>query len=236
MDLISGLQAMLGGDPSSAKQRSDQRNTAAHRQEGELKKKNILLKEQLDAARERIVRLENQIESMKKETTKVEQNLDSGRDDMNRLITEVTVQIQEMISALEQQAQQLEDRTASQVGRMEESTREQIGEIRTMVEKLEEQRVSMDEINEKSESLRTDIVEKIHAENVQCYRNMKSLVTDLEVKIEELELGEKSLTKIRKSFKGMKFFSFFSFLSFLVLLYFLLANWFGIDFFTLVIK
>ncbi len=104
-----------------------------------------------------------------------------------------------------------------------QETMQQIAGLREMAEKMEEQQVSIAAAHEVAEGLKSGITEKIHDENVKCYRNMKNLVADLEAKMEQMELGEESLTRIRKSFRGMKFFSFFSLLSFLAILAYILA-------------
>lgn len=112
--------------------------------------------------------------------------------------------------------------SADQIGAIRESTDKIDGisaSVRQMDEKLKQQGVSSEELEEMRERLRADLAEKIHAENVLCYRNIKGLATDLDVKISELELDEGSLIKIQKSFKGLKFFSFCGFLGFLLLIF-----------------
>ncbi len=232
MDLISGLQSLLGGETPSAKPKSEQRSSASTtRQDSDLRRKNSRLKEQLDDARARIAQLENEIEILKEENTKVEQHIDTQREDIDQLITGVTIQIQEMIDELNQQMEQLDFKTQRQITELQGTTdqlqtiageTEKIDEIKTMIENLEQQKISLEQVNEKSESLKEELVEKIHAENVACYRNMKSLVTELHENVNDIELSEESLTEIRKSFKGLKFFSVFALLSFGILLYFLI--------------
>ncbi len=239
MDLFSGLQSLLGGELSSAKPKGEQKSGSSTREGVELQKKNSRLKEQLDAAHKRIAELEKQIDHLKEESGKVEQNLDRQREDIDQLITGVTIQIQDMIDTLNQQMQQLDFKaqrqmaehqgTSGQIENITESTQQiadstqQIDEIKAMIETLEQQKVSLDEINEKSDSMKEEIFEKIHMENVACYRNMKSLVTELHENVNDMELGEDSLMEIRSSFKGMKTLSVFSLLSFIVALILLLV-------------
>ncbi len=231
MDLISGLQSLLGGEPPSARQKGEQRSGTSSRQGSELRKKSSHMKEQLNAARERIAQLESQIDKLKEESTKVEQHLDTQREDIDQLITGVSVQIQEMIDSLNLKMEEIDFKTQRQISELQgttdqiqdiaESTK-QIDEIKAMIENLEQQKTSLDEINEKSEDIKQELFEKIHTENVACYRNMKSLVTELHEDVNDMEISEDSLLRIRKSFKGLKFFSIFSLLSFAVALFILL--------------
>lgn len=254
MDLLKGLQVIFGGDSSVSKKGNMQKDESLHHHENELYKKNIKLREQLDDARERIVQLENQIFCMKEENTKVEKNLDSKRDELDRMIAGVTARIQEMTVSLEERMEKLEMSVTERIAQLGADAGEQIGQIRadvepvgeirnaaggiagiqssleqlsemkSMLQQLEKQKISVETLNEAAEDLKTGIVEKIHAENVKCYRNMKSLVTDLEVKMEQMELGEESLSKIRKSFKGIKFFSFFAFVDCVAIIIYILYS------------
>lgn len=230
------------------------RGTSAPVRQNELHKKNLQLQEKLDSANDRVVQLENEIHSIKEKNEKAERALETNREDIDQLIEGVTLQVQEMIDSLDLQMKQLESRTDDQIRELTESARsqteeirttssqldgiretirpmeeirdsvQQINEIRTMLDGMEKKNASLQDITEKSEALRTDLVEKIHAENVKCFRNMKSLVNDLETRIEEIELSENSLKRIQKSFKGWKVFSFFALADFVLLVVFLLLQ------------
>lgn len=218
MDLLKGLQMIFGGESSAPKNRNTPKDESLHHQESDLYKKNIKLREQLDDARERIVQLENQICSMKEENTKVEKDLDSKREEMDQMIAGVTSQIREMTASLEERMSRLEEKVGGQIEQLGADTKEQF----QVSAQMDDQKASLAAVNETAENLKNEIADKIHAENVKCYRNIKSLVTDLEVKMEQMELGEESLTKIRRSFKGMKFFAFFAFLDFIGIVFYIL--------------
>ncbi|MCD8299624.1 MAG: hypothetical protein LUC41_00365 [Clostridiales bacterium] len=232
MDLFSGLQTLLGGTPASRA-----KGEGGSRPETDLARKNTQLKEQLEAARERIAQLESHIEKMKKENDKVEHSANTTRENIDQLITGTTIQIQEMIDALDQQMKQLEVRTQRQlseitgtaedvknismavrpIAEIDESVK-QIDEIKAMIEELKNQKTDLEAINERSESIRDEILEKIHTEDVACYRNMKSLVTEWKENVDDVEISENSLHQIRTSFKGMKFLVIASFVILLFLL------------------
>ncbi len=96
-----------------------------------------------------------------------------------------------------------------------------IDELKAMIGQLEAQEEALVEAEAKSES---EILEKIHTEDVACYRSMKSLVTELQENVNEVDLSEDSLEQIRTSFKGIKFFSVFALLSFILLIIILLIE------------
>ncbi len=278
MDLIGGLQAMFSSDFSSSKQRNELHADKSRHTDSDLQKKNSLLKEQLEMAKQQILELEKKLLYVQ------EVGVDEMKESQNNTSSELLKDIHEKVQQMHNMLARMESNMLSS-----ECLQEQTDSLRTMLDektevfssKLQEQKeelqVTLDEktealyakldaredalqakldesnealqakldereealqakfdennealqakIAENSESFRAELVEKVHTENVQCYRNMKGLITDLDVKIEELELGDASLRKIRKSFKGMKFFSFFAFLSFLALLGLWLYDW-----------
>ena len=79
---------------------------------------------------------------------------------------------------------------------------------------LRQETLTVEKMEAASLAVKNDLSEKIHSENVKCYRNIKSLVVEMEDKMKEVELSQQSLKSIRRSFKGWKFFSFFAILDF----------------------
>ena len=245
MTILNGLQALFGGDVPSSRNR--EREEHRHQTDVELRKRNARLKELLEAANAKIAQLESLIKSMKEESILVEKALMTRREEFAQFKEDVSVQMQQVEQSLDEKMQQFGQSLDAKMQQMEQSfdvkmeqfdqsveakmqklnesmdeKMQQLDEIKAVLTELQEKAVSIDHIAEKTEELKIEIVEKIHSENVKCYRNMKSLVTDLEVKMEQMELGEESLIKIRKSFKGIKFFSFFAFLNFIAVTFYIL--------------
>ena len=52
------------------------------------------------------------------------------------------------------------------------------------------------------ETMKTELGEKIHRENVKCYRNIQTLLEELETKIEHVEMGAQSM-KVVKGYFGV---------------------------------
>ncbi len=201
-----------------------------------IKEKNEKAERALETNREDIDQL---IEGV---TLQVQEMIDSLDLQMKQLESRTDDQIRELTESARSQTEEIRT-TSSQLDGIRETIRpmeeirdsvqqineirdsvQQINEIRTMLDGMEKKNASLQDITEKSEALRTDLVEKIHAENVKCFRNMKSLVNDLETRIEEIELSENSLKRIQKSFKGWKVFSFFALADFVLLVVFLLLQ------------
>ena len=59
------------------------------------------------------------------------------------------------------------------------------------------------EISDKLGSVKGEIFEKIHSENVKCYRNIQTLVEELEKKLERTEIAEGSMKTIKGYMRAM---------------------------------
>ncbi len=71
------------------------------------------------------------------------------------------------------------------------------------------------------ESIKTDLSEKVHSENVKCYRNIQDLFNEFDSKIEKMDEMEKSVGSVKNY---VKFLSWFAGLNFAVLLGFILYS------------
>lgn len=71
------------------------------------------------------------------------------------------------------------------------------------------------------ESIKTDLSEKVHSENVKCYRNIQDLFNEFDSKIEKMDGMEKTIGSIRGY---MKCLTWFSIVNFVVLIAFVLYS------------
>ena len=58
-------------------------------------------------------------------------------------------------------------------------------------------------MSEKLESVKGEVFEKIHSEDVKCYRNIQTLVEELEKKLERVEIGEQSMKTMKGYMRAM---------------------------------
>ena len=69
--------------------------------------------------------------------------------------------------------------------------------------------------------MKLELAEKIHTEDVKCYRNMQDLIKELTVKLEENDTLEKSLNTVKGYTKCL---TWFSVINFVVLVAFILYS------------
>lgn len=71
------------------------------------------------------------------------------------------------------------------------------------------------------ESIKTDLSEKVHSENVKCYRNIQDLFNEFDSRIEKMDDMEKGVGSVKGYVKCL---SWFSILNFVVLIGFILYS------------
>ena len=62
----------------------------------------------------------------------------------------------------------------------------------------EELKETLTALNEQLETIKTDLSEKVHSENVKCYRNISDLFKSTEEKLDSLENIEQKVNSVRK--------------------------------------
>ena len=75
--------------------------------------------------------------------------------------------------------------------------------MKGVIAKAKEAGMTAEEIAEKLESVQAELGEKVHSENVKCYRNVQVLVEELEQKVDLIMSGE-GMGKLEKRFVGLQ--------------------------------
>lgn len=80
---------------------------------------------------------------------------------------------------------------------------QQIEEIKTVVsslnaEQAEELKEALSELNTQLEVVKTDLSDKVHSENVKCYRNLADLLKSVENKLDKANEIEKKVISVHK--------------------------------------
>ena len=86
---------------------------------------------------------------------------------------------------------------------------------------IAEVKVLLDTATTQLDSIKTDLSEKVHSENVKCYRNIQDLFTEFDSKIEKMDEMEKGVDAIRGYVKCL---TWFSIINFVVLIGFILYS------------
>ena len=119
--------------------------------------------------------------------------------------------MEEMINRVEEKLNALSEKIAADVSDSTGRTAEQTAQMQA----------SLHEISQQLDSMKLELAEKIHTEDVKCYRNMQDLIKELTVKLEENDTLEKSLKTVKGDAKCL---TWFSVIYFVVLVAFILYS------------
>lgn len=129
-------------------------------------------------------------EQISEQMAEINSNSRQGLAEMDKKIQDFSLSTSEK---LEQQTNSMKETL--------ESFSSELTKIKTELEKLAETSKDDEENSQKLEEVKLELGEKIHRENVKCYRNIQTLLEELEGKIEHVEIGTQSM-KVVKSYFG----------------------------------
>ncbi len=165
----------------------------------------------LQSKENKVVELQNIVEEREEEAQQLANVLSERKEAAEVLLTGVQSQMDDMIGQVEQKLNDLANKIESDVNDTTGRTAAQ----------TEEMKAALDEVSKQLDTMKLELAEKIHSEDVKCYRNMAKLFEELTTKIEENDQMEKEI----KNVKGyVKCLSWISVMNFLVLVAFILYS------------
>ncbi len=174
------------------------------RTSAQVDKEDFLLK-QIDEFREKAKQLQLLLLTKENKVAQLQHIVNEREVEARQLETGVESQMNVMISEVEDKLNHLAEKIASDVNSSNERTAEQTAEMKQTLE----------EISKQLDTMKLELAEKIHTEDVKCYRNMADLMEELVKRVEENDKLEKGM----QSVKGyVRFLSCFAVLNFIALL------------------
>lgn len=179
---------------------------------------------------------ERQVEA-DKIVTEFTEKVDGLADCVTKKMTEIEASISEQVAqvknASEQQLEANRKLNEDQIAANKKLSEEQLA---TNKQFLEEQAIANKKLSEgqiaevkallenattQLESIKTDLSEKVHSENVKCYRNIQDLFNEFDSKIEKMDEMEQGVGSVKGYVKCL---SWFSILNFVILIGFILYS------------
>lgn len=164
---------------------------------------------------------------------KVDNLADKVTAKMAEIEAELSGQVEEIKRTSEEQLESNRKLNEEQIAANKKLSEEQLA---TNKQFLEEQAIANKKLSEgqiaevkellenataQLESIKTDLSEKVHTENVKCYRNIQDLFNEFDSKIEKMDEMEQGVGSVKGYVKCL---SWFSILNFVVLIGFILYS------------
>lgn len=160
----------------------------------EFREKAKQLQELLSSREDKVQELQDIVAEREDKAKELSDIIEERQDAADRVVAGVREQMDGMIGKIDAKLIELNAVFTNRLSEEEKNSAAQHQEVRNMIteynEKLSE---TVKELTEDFDSIRSDICDKVHTENVNCYRNVQTLIDELNKKLDEIE---KSCSKI----------------------------------------
>lgn len=127
----------------------------------------------INAKQNRVRELESMVAEKEQQNQQLQEELTKKQEEADGLVNSVEAQVDRMLKSLRGNMDDFNDNVAKQVNDSQEEAKKQSATIQESVER----------INESLDTLKNEIGERIHSENVKVYRNVQDLFKEQEEKM-----------------------------------------------------
>ena len=200
------------------------RNTERERTKKNVDREDFLLS-QIDEFREKAKQLQgllatkaNRVQELsdivaerEDEAKKLSDILEERQDEADRLVSAVAEQINGLVLKVDTRLNELNETFAERLAENAVNCTEQNEEVRAMIQeqndKLSE---TVDGLNGQFDMVKNEICEKVHNENVKCYRNMQTLIEESDKKLDAVKEEISQISSVKTMTKAAFIFGIFN--------------------------
>lgn len=191
---------------------------------GVVSKEDFLLS-QIDEFRERAKQLQSLLDTKETEAQELQSLVDERQekaDALDQILQERQEKADGLTQEVEKQIDSIIAKVAAKMDEIEASMKEDVADgKRFNEEKAQELKESLGQVQEQLTTVKNELSEKVHSENVKCYRNVQDLFRSMEEKVDRLTMIEAKETRTQ----GLVTVALvFGILNFVVLIGLLLMN------------
>ncbi len=205
----------MGGMAQKLKAYIDRRKTERERIIMNVEKEDFLLS-QIDEFREKAKQLQSLIASKENKVQELQEIveeregkakelsdiIEERQDAAERVVSGVGTQIEGMVEKVNAKLNELNETFAERLAENAVNSTEQDEAVRKLIEeynaKLTE---TINGLNGQFDTLKNEICEKVHTEDVKCYRNMQILIEESDKKLDEMKEEVTEFASVRTMLK-----------------------------------
>lgn len=178
-----------------------------HQEQVQERNKEIVSREdfllnQIDEFRERARQLQSLLDSRESEAQELQTLVDERQekaDELGKILEERQQKADGFTAELEKQIDSLIGKVAVKMEEIETSMKADAADGKRLnEEKAQEIKDSLAQIEEQLTAAKTELSEKVHSENVKCYRNISDLFRSMEERLDRLEVLQAQLTMTKR--------------------------------------
>lgn len=129
-------------------------------------------------------------------TKQIDSLIDKVSEKMEAIGASLGKELQEGQRINERQLEELKNTLGDLNGQQMEEIKGALGSL--SAQQAEDLKNALSELNTQLEVVKTDLSDKVHSENVQCYRNLADLLKSVEEKLDKANVIEKKVSSVHK--------------------------------------
>ena len=129
-------------------------------------------------------------------TKQIDSLIDKVSEKMEAIGASLGKELQEGQRINERQLEELKNTLGDLNGQQMEEIKGALGSL--SAQQAEDLKNALSELNTQLEVVKTDLSDKVHSENVQCYRNLADLLKSVEEKLDKANVIEKKVSAVHK--------------------------------------
>ena len=127
-------------------------------------------------------------DSKELQNAQLQESLQKKQKEADGIVWDVNVQVDRMMQDLRENMEKLEEKIQTQVSHNENAAAEQTKNVKD----------TLAEMNQGLDTMRSDLSEKVHSENVKVYRNIQDLLKELDDRENEASMQETRFHAIKR--------------------------------------
>ena len=185
----------------------------------EFREKAKQLQNLISSKEDKVQELQEIVEEKEGQAKELSDIIEERQDAAERVVSGVGEQIDGMVSKVDAKLKELNETFAERLAENAVNSTEQNEAVRKLIDEYQDKMSeAIKGLDGQFEAVKNEICEKVHTEDVKCYRNMQTLIEESDRKIEETKdavaelVSLKTMVKVTLVFTALNFVGLAAFL------------------------
>ena len=185
----------------------------------EFREKAKQLQNLISSKEDKVQELQEIVEEKEGQAKELSDIIEERQDAAERVVSGVGEQIDGMVNKVDAKLKELNETFAERLAENAVNSTEQNEAVRKLIDEYQDKMTeAIKGLDGQFEAVKNEICEKVHTEDVKCYRNMQTLIEESDRKIEETKdavaelVSLKTMVKVTLVFTALNFVGLAAFL------------------------
>ena len=178
----------------------------------EFREKAKQLQNLISSKEDKVQELQEIVEEKEGQAKELSDIIEERQDAAERVVSGVGEQIDGMVNKVDAKLKELNETFAERLAENAVNSTEQNEAVRKLIDEYQDKMSeAIKGLDGQFEAVKNEICEKVHTEDVKCYRNMQTLIEESDRKIEETKDTVAELVSLKTMVKGTLVFTALNF-------------------------